>query len=137
MKTRFVVFLLLFTCAFVAQAQMAIIANPSVDEYTFNKDGVQKIYRLEMSTWSNGATIVPFDLKVEGKTQEAFYDLMNRTPLEMRRLWTKAAMAKTGKAPESAGSEDEMVDKVASTPGGIGYVSASKVGKRVKVLMRF
>ncbi len=40
-----------------------------------------------------------------------------------------------GQAPDALGSEDEVVNKVASTPGAIGYVSADKAGDNVKILL--
>ena len=137
MRTLLLILALLLTATGTTVAQYAIIANPSVEEYSIDKQDVLKIYTVATTQWKNGSPVVAFDLKDEGKTRNAFYDYINRTPLEMRRGWMKMVSSKTGKAPEAIATEEELVEKVASTPGAIGYVASAKVGKKVKVLARF
>ena len=118
-------------------AQIAVIANPSVEEYTIDRALLVKIYTLSATKWTNDASIVAFDLKQDNPVRAKLLDYINKEPLELRRIWLKAVASGAAKAPEAVTTEEELSEKVASTPGAIGYVSASKVGKGVKVLMRF
>lgn len=53
----------------------------------------------------------------------------------MKKLWMKQQLTGEGIAPEALGSEDEVLNKVASTPGAIGFIDAKKVNDKVKVLL--
>jgi len=47
----------------------------------------------------------------------------------------KKQLTGEAKAPETIGSDEDVIKKVASTPGSIGYVKASSVTGEVKVLL--
>jgi ABC-type phosphate transport system substrate-binding protein len=53
----------------------------------------------------------------------------------MKKLWMKVQLTGEGQPPTGVGSEDEVLSKVASTPGAIGFVSSDKVNGSVKVLL--
>jgi ABC-type phosphate transport system substrate-binding protein len=55
--------------------------------------------------------------------------------MQIKKVWMKLQLTGEGQAPEGLGSDDEVVSKVASTPGAIGYVDAAKVNDNVKVLL--
>jgi ABC-type phosphate transport system substrate-binding protein len=137
MKRLILVFGLLLAISAIGFSQIAVIANPSVEEYTIDRPLFVKIYTLSSTKWSNEASIVAFDLKTDNPVRAKMLDFISKEPLELRRIWLKAVASGSAKAPDALATEEEVVEKVASTPGAIGYVSASKVGKGVKVLMRF
>ncbi len=61
-----------------------------------------------------------------------FYEELGRTPLEMRKLWMRVQLSGEGRAPVTLSSETEVAEKVASTPGAIGFVRADLVPINVK-----
>lgn len=137
MKRIILVFGLLLAFSAIGFAQIAVIANPSVEEYTIDRSLFVKIYTLNSTKWSNESSIVAFDLKADNLVRAKMLDYISKEPLELRRIWLRAVASGSAKAPEVVATEEEVVEKVAATPGAVGYVSASKVGKGVKVLMRF
>lgn len=137
MKRAFLLLAILVCVSSMALAQVAIIANPSVAEYTIDRPVVVKFYTLADSKWSDGSAATVFDLKPDHPTRAKMLDYISKEPLELRRIWLKAVASGAAKAPEALATEEEVVEKVAATPGAVGYVSANKVGKGVKVLMRF
>lgn len=137
MKRSAFVSALLLLVSVLASAQVAMIANPSVQEYTIDRTVVVKFYTLAESKWSDGSAATVFDLKQDHPVRAKMLDYISKEPLELRRMWLKAVASGAAKAPEALATEEEVVEKVASTPGAIGYVSANKVGKGVKVLLRF
>lgn len=137
MKRLTLVFGLVLAISAVGFSQIAVIANPSVEDYTIDRAQFVKIYTLSATKWSNDASIVAFDLKQDNPVRAKMLDYISKEPLELRRIWLKAVASGSAKAPEAMSTEEEVIEKVAATPGAIGYVSASKVGKGVKVLMRF
>jgi ABC-type phosphate transport system substrate-binding protein len=137
MKRSVVVLALVVLVSVMVSAQVAVIANPSVKEYTIDRDAVVKFYTLANAKWSDGSVATVFDLKQDHPVRAKMLDFISKEPLELRRMWLKAVASGAAKAPEVAVTEEEVVEKVASTPGAVGYVSTAKVGKGVKVLMRF
>jgi hypothetical protein len=93
---------------------------------------VTDIYTLETQKSENGVTLVVFDLKVEPKDQ--FYTALGKTGTELKKIWMKMQLSGDGKAPTTVVSEEEMVSKVASVPGAVGYVSQAKVTDAVNTL---
>ena len=116
-------------------AQVAVIANKSVSDASLDSKKVEEIYSLKLKTWSDGKSITLFAYKSDNGTVEKFYSSMGKSSSDMKKLWMKLQLTGEGTAPEALGSEDEVLNKVASTPGAIGFVDASKVNGNVKVLL--
>jgi ABC-type phosphate transport system substrate-binding protein len=121
-------------CANVATAQVAIIAHKSVATASVETDKILDIYTLNSKNWSDGGKITVFDMKVEAAAKARFYAALSVSPVDMQKTWLKKQFAGKGPVPIAVASEDEMLAKVAATPGAIGYVSVDKVTKDVKVL---
>jgi ABC-type phosphate transport system substrate-binding protein len=55
--------------------------------------------------------------------------------VSLRKRWMQLQLSGEGRAPETIDSDLEMIQKVASTAGAIGYVNASSVkGRDLKVV---
>lgn len=126
--------ILFAVCCFVQQgySQIALIANKNVEMNVSAINAVSDIYMLETQKSANGVSLVVFDLKTAPKEQ--FYAALGKSGTELKKIWMKMQLSGDGKAPAALETEDEMVAKVASTAGAIGYVSAAKATDAVKVL---
>jgi len=120
--------------AVAVQAQVAVIANKSVSEGSISSGKLGDIYSLRLKTWGNGKAIVAVTLKSDDETTQKFFGAFGKSLMEMKKLWMKLQLTGEGQPPAGVGSEDEVVSKVASTPGAIGFVNADKVNGSVKVL---
>lgn len=118
-----------------AYSQVAVIANKSVADASISASKLESIYLLKEKTWSNGQGVVLFTLKNENSTVEKFFSSFGKSFSDMKKLWMKVQLTGEGVAPESLGSEEEVLSKVSSTSGAIGFVSADKVNGNVKVLL--
>jgi ABC-type phosphate transport system substrate-binding protein len=130
----YIIAILLFA-SMNAYAQVAVIANKSVSDASISSSKVESVYMLKDKTWSDGKGVILFTLKSDNGTVEKFFSSFGKSSSDMKKLWMKAQLTGEGMAPEALGSEDEVVNKVASTPGAIGYVDANKVNGNVKVLL--
>jgi ABC-type phosphate transport system substrate-binding protein len=126
----------IFFIAANMSAQVAVIANKSVSESAISASKLADIYLLKAKTWSNGKAMVPITIKSDNETVQKFFGSMGKSSMEMKKIWMKLQLTGEGQAPEAAGSEDEVVEKVASTPGAVGFISADKVNDKVKVLLK-
>ncbi len=125
----------LFFIAVNLSAQVAVIANKSVPEGSISASKVSEIYNLKTKTWSNGSAMVLHTLKTDNDASNKFFGAIGKSSMEMKKLWMKLQLTGEGQAPINCDSEDQVIDKVASSAGGIGFVSASKVNDKVKVLL--
>ena len=131
-----IVLTVVLVAAFAGQtnAQVAVIAHKGVSVASVNAAAAADIFSLATKEWKDGTAVVVFDLKTEGAARTKFYDFIGKSPVELKKTWMRVQLSGEGKAPTVVGSDEEMVQKVASTPGAVGYVPASKVSGDVKVI---
>jgi ABC-type phosphate transport system substrate-binding protein len=134
MKKLLVVIAILVVSGIEARAQIAVIVNKSTGISTATASNVSDIYTLSTKEWKDGSPIVVFDQKTEGATRTKFYEFITKSPIELKKIWMRIQLSGEGKAPTAVSSDDEMVQKVASTAGAIGFVAASKATGDVKVV---
>jgi ABC-type phosphate transport system substrate-binding protein len=132
MRRRFSAILLALAVAATAAptapvaAQVAVVANPSVPIESIDGGTLLDVYTGDLKLWSSGQRIIPVDLKTRGSVKDAFYQFLGMSASRLKSIWLKNMLAGEGDPPEAIESEDEVLRKVASTPGAIGYVSIPK-----------
>jgi len=128
----------LSTCALrqTAVAQVVVIAHKSTPVAALENDKVLDIYTLNMKNWSDGGKITVLEVRGDSPTKARFYAALGTSFAEMQKLWLKKQFAGKGLPPTTLPSEEDIAQRVASTPGAIGYVSVDKVPKDVKVLAK-
>ncbi|MFO7445545.1 MAG: hypothetical protein R6W90_04225 [Ignavibacteriaceae bacterium] len=124
-----------FSLGIKINAQVAVIANKSVSESSISVDKASDIYTSKDKNWGNGTKIVRFTLKSEDVNSNKFFGAIGKTYADLKKVWMKLQLTGEGQAPEALGADDEIINKVASTPGAIGFVNAGKVSDKVKVLL--
>lgn len=134
MKTILILVSVLFLFGINTNAQVAVIVNKSVLEKSITSNHLSEIYTSKVKTWEGGVKIMRFFLKSD-EVSSKFFGAIGKSLLEMNKIWMKSQLTGEGQSPQGCGSDDEIIDKVASTPGAIGFVSADKVNAKVKVLL--
>lgn len=114
--------------------RIAIIAHPTVPATTVDRKEVLDFYTLETNKWPDGSLVYLFDQKQRTASKEQFYDFLGKKPRELKKAWMRVVLAGEGRTPRALGTEEEMVAKVAATPGALGYVAAAFVTDEVVVL---
>lgn len=115
-------------------AKIAVIANKDVKTSSINKAKLLDVYTLDVNEFG-GSKIKIFDYSSETAVRKDFFDYLGKSIADFKQVWMKKKLTGNGNPPINVGSEDDMLSKVASTPGAIGYVSSDKVNASVKVLM--
>jgi hypothetical protein len=114
-------------------AQVAVIAHKAVAVGTLDAPTLNNMYSLFKKD-IGGAKLALFDLKTDSPVKEKFYTFIGKPSAEMKKIWMRSQLTGGGNPPANVATEDEMIEKVASTPGAIGYISQDKVSDKVKVL---
>ena len=127
--------ILLLLLATAAHAQVAVIANKSVPVTEIDRDDLLDLYSGDIRVWETGEPVSLFDLKTKTNVKNAFYRFLGRSSSRMKSVWMKHMLSGEGSPPTACETEDEILANVAGTPGGVGYVSQSKVNGDVVILL--
>ncbi len=126
--------LLLMFLSISVDAQIAVIANKSIPVNQLSKTQLLDIYSGEIRSWQNGTPIFVFDLTTENNIRDNFYNLIGRSSSRMKSIWMKKLLSGEGDPPKEFKSQDELIKKIASTKGAIGFVAIDKVTNDVKII---
>jgi ABC-type phosphate transport system substrate-binding protein len=127
--------LTLLLCSSAAFTDQALIAHPSVNTRVLSLNTSRLIFSMQLRQWSDGAPVRVFVLPDDSRLHGAFArDLLSLYPRQLRRVWDRQLYSGTGQAPETVANELEMRQRVASTPGAIGYLSSEMIDDTVNVV---
>ncbi len=112
------------------------VVNSALTQNSVSRNGLSAIFRMRLRQWQDGSPITVFVLRDNNPLHQQFCkQVLNVFPHQMRRSWNKLVFSGTGQAPVTVASKDEMVDKIASTPGAIGYLSDEDITEDIKILI--
>jgi ABC-type phosphate transport system substrate-binding protein len=138
---RFVLFAYLLAASLLvagvanATESYEVIINATVNEKTLPKTSLRAIFGMRLHTWPDGTAIKVFVMPDDAPLHAAFSkEKLNVFPYQLRSAWDRLVFSGTGQAPETVNSPEDMLAKVASTPGAIGYLPKSRMDGRVNVL---
>lgn len=134
MFKKYILFILLALLGTNAYGQVAVIAHKKVPLTKIKKSQLLDFYVGDIRAWSNDEPVTVFDLNIKGTAKEDFYRYLGKSPSRMKSLWMKRMLSGEGDPPEALASEQKMLEKVANTPGAIGFVGLKIVSDKVKVL---
>jgi ABC-type phosphate transport system substrate-binding protein len=137
MKKLLLVFLLAAaasTFATHAQAQVVVIANPSVKSADVSKSDLRDVFTGASSSLKDGSHVTPVLLKQGGVHDEFLSEYIGKNDTAFRASWRSLVFSGQATMPKSLDSEAATVEFVAHTAGAIGYISKATPHEGVKVL---
>lgn len=111
-----------FAGASTAIAQVAIVANKSVEIKDISIQEIIDIFSLEVIQWKNGREITPIEIKGNDATKSIFYDFLGRSSSDIKRDRLRIILAGEATPPLVFDTAEEVLDNIRTTPGAIGYV---------------
>jgi len=117
-----------------ANAQI-LITHPDNNASQLSKNSVRSIFAMRTPHWPDGSPIQVFVLDDQTPIHISFCKhLLGMFPYQLRRVWDRQVFSGTGIAPVTVDTEQEMIEKVASTPGAIGYIMPQNMTSSIKVI---
>lgn len=130
----FTLLLSLFLSSGVADA-VDVIANKSVSLNSLSLASARAIFGMRQVKWPDGAPVRVFVLPDDHVLHGAVCkERLNIFPYQLRQSWDRLVYSGMAQAPSEVSSEEELLNKVAATPGAIGYVRKVKANDPVKIL---
>ncbi|EXI79506.1 MAG: hypothetical protein AW10_02360 [Candidatus Accumulibacter appositus] len=118
-----------------AEPVMVAIAHPASSEEAIPRASLRAIFGMLLQKWPGNTPVRVFVLRDDAPEHATFSkSVLQVFPHQLRMAWDRQVFSGQGQYPEQVGSIQEMLSRVASTPGAMGYVKASEVADNVRVL---
>ncbi len=113
----------------------ALAANFSAGVETINRSVTRALFYMRLREWPNGIPVKVFVLPDTHPLHVRFCrHELGLLPQRLRRTWDRAVFAGIGQMPEQVDSVQAMRERIASTPGGIGYLPEGGIDESVQPL---
>lgn len=112
-----------------------LIANMGLAKGNLSRNEARLFFTMRLQYWSDNQPVKVFVLPDDHALHGAFSKaILGLFPYQLRRVWDRQLFSGTGQVPVTVGNEDEMLRRVASTPGAIGYAERVPPDARVQVI---
>lgn len=106
-----------------AAPDVDVIANPSYPQNDIPRPLLRGVFGMRVRAWPDGRPVRVFVLADESPVHQDFArSQLQMYPYQLRQNWDRLLYSGTGQPPIVVTSEQEMLRRVAETPGAIGYV---------------
>lgn len=135
LQIAFLTFILGASLTLRAEKDYAVIIHPTVSDKILSVNTLGAIFGMRMQTWSDGTRIRVYVLPDDSPLHQRFSKgILNVFPYQLRAAWDRLVFSGIGQAPIKVASHEEMLAKVASTPGAIGYMWRASIDDSVDVI---
>ena len=117
-----------------AQAQVIVIANPSVKTAAISKSDLRDVFTGAATSLPDGTRVVPILLKAGTAHEEFLQAYIGKSDSAYRAGWRSLVFTGQASMPKSLDPDTVVVEFVAHHAGAIGYISRSTPHEGVKVL---
>ena len=108
-----------------ADAVYRVIVHPQVKGNQIPRAALTSIFLKQAPRWGDGRPVLPVDQSVRSPVRQKFSgDVLQQGIVQVQVYWQRKMAAGVTPPPVKT-TDEEIVSFVASTPGAIGYVSAS------------
>lgn len=125
----------IFLIFFVPQAMAVdVIAHRGVPGAQLAQASARAFFGMRLGKWPDGRPVQVFVLPDGHPAHVALCkEQLNLYPYQLRQSWDRLVFSGMAQAPIEVATEEEMISRVATTPGALGYVRKVKTYDPVKV----
>lgn len=127
-RMRYLLMAMLLATSSVASSQDAapavdVVVSPSLTKVKLDRDLLRAVFTMRVREWPDGSPVRVFVLPDDDPLSDVFYrERLGMYSYVLRRAWDRMVFTGTGFAPTVVRSEQEMLERVRSTPGAIGFM---------------
>lgn len=125
-----------FSGGFEYQEKVAVVISSEValNEVISQRD-ILDIYTLRKKSWDSGLNIKIADYKGNSEIRQHFYNFLNVSIRDIRRLWLKEQFTGRSIPPQVVDNEEQMIKMIREDPGTIGYLPINGVPTDFTILI--
>lgn len=123
--------------AFSASADVVVVMSAKGGPDSLSAAQVSQIFLAKSNSLPGGGAAVPIDQEEGVATRDEFYKkVAQRDAAQLKSYWSQLMFTGKAQRPKRVSGDDAVKKAVTSTPGAIGYISASAVDPSVKVVLK-
>jgi len=137
MKKHLITFAVLLGALLVvgkSQAQVLVVANPSVKATEISKGDIRDVFTGAATTLPGGISVVPILLKAGTAQEEFLKAYIGKNETAYQAGWRSLVFSGQASMPKSLDSDAAVVEFVAHNSNAIGYIGSGSPHEGVKVL---
>ncbi len=118
-------------------SNFVVIVNAENPVTSLDKGTIAKMFQEKIKSWPDwDERVNPVDLDSRSEVREAFTnEVHGKRVSAIVSYWQRVVFSGRGKPPAEKDTEEEVIEHVSSSPGGIGYVSvATRLPDAVKAV---
>lgn len=117
-------------------AEPVTITSPDVATNSLSATQARLLFGMRLHQWDDARPVKVFVLPDSHPVHVDYCkSVLHVFPHQLRTVWNRQVFSGTGQAPVEVRNEEELLDRVANTPGAIGYISREKAEKsKVRLL---
>ncbi len=109
------------------RARLVLVVHAENKVSRLDKSSVRNMYLGITTFWPNAVRVKPYNRVHDGAAGKPFFrDVLGMTPARYRHTWQKQQLSGQGVEPEVVATAGDVVARVASSPGAIGYILDSE-----------
>lgn len=109
-----------------------VIANSSVTVSDISLKKLRAFFAMKQRFWSEGSPVTVYVLPKDNPTHGAFCKkILNIFPNQLESVWYRQVYTGTGQAPVEVRNESDLIERVSSTPGAIGYLDRQSFDMKI------
>jgi hypothetical protein len=118
-----------------SQAEVVAIVHPGEATAPLERKTLRAAFGMTLQSWPDGQPLTIFVLRDENPLHQLFCrKVLGVLPYSLRRNWDRLLFSGAGQAPIVVANEPEMLQRVAKTPGAIGYINKESANESVSIV---
>jgi hypothetical protein len=110
----------------LACAAEDLIVHQGLSLNQIDRNDARLYFTMRLKTWPDGTPVKVFVLPDDNPLHhKVVTDIVGLYPHQLRRAWDRQLFSGTGQAPVTVTTEQELVARVAATPGAVGYATSA------------
>ena len=112
-----------------------LVVHPQVPQPQLTLNAARLLFTMRLLHWPDGTRVRVFVLPdAEPAHIEFAKQTLDLYPRQLRRVWDRHLFSGSGSVPVEVSSVEEMLQRVAGTPGAVGYLPDGYATDAVKVI---
>lgn len=117
------------------ESEILLVANPDVNTHRLNRDTTRAIIAMRQRTWPDGQAVRVFVLGNNDPVHARFTkEQLSIYPHQLQLAWDRMVFSGTGQAPDRVRNQVEMRERIADTPGALGYLEREYLDDSIQVI---
>lgn len=108
-----------------------VVVNTGVSEISVSRQFLLSAFAMRTKRWPDGTPIHVFVLPDEHPHHVLFVkSSLHIFPYQLRNIWDRAVFSGSGQSPNTVQSEEEMLERIRTVRGAVGYTSKELEGEQ-------